>query len=157
MRVYVPDDLSAAQQRVSLMETVDALIANDMPLLEEVAEADREESETLRARIDSLQHRLDALQVKDDAWQGYEAIHELRTKLSLLKKQGGETELDRFRAELKHRIRLLRRMEYVDANDVVLQKGQLACELEALDEVTSIAYIVRLLRGAADRDDGVNL
>lgn len=53
-----------------------------------------------------------------------------------------DTSLSRFLIELKSRLRLLRRLNYVDNENVILPKGRLACEIDALDELVTTEIIV---------------
>ncbi|KMS94350.1 hypothetical protein BVRB_022290, partial [Beta vulgaris subsp. vulgaris] len=50
--------------------------------------------------------------------------------------------LNLFKIELKNRLRLLRKLLYVDSQGLVLQKGRIACEIDSLDEIVSTELIV---------------
>ena len=154
LRVYMPDDLSDQRTRVELLRNAHGLIqgfqqsGKPIPTLcidsdLHAGVVDGVHVRTLLERIESLKHRIRSSKVisnlSDDerlkVWSAFARVHALQSRLKGLKNAEQSSELQRFRTELKNRIRLLRRLNYVDANDVVLQKGKLACEIESLDEV----------------------
>jgi ATP-dependent RNA helicase DOB1 len=65
----------------------------------------------------------------------YQRKQLMKDKLEELKKTESQSHLLMFRAELKKRMRVLRRLGHISAEGVMLQKGNVAAEVESVDEL----------------------
>lgn len=98
--------------------------------------------EVCAARIQSLEERLNfsALHTMPAAkrnayFELYQRKQLMKVKLEELKQVETQSHLLMFRAELKKRMRVLRRLGHVSAEGVMLQKGTVAAEVESVDEL----------------------
>lgn len=98
--------------------------------------------EVVGRRIQSLEDRMNfsALQSMSTAKRNayfdlYQRKQLMKVKLEQLKQAESQSHLLMFRAELKKRMRVLRRLGHVSAEGVMLQKGSVAAEVESVDEL----------------------
>nr|XP_021192448.2 exosome RNA helicase MTR4 [Helicoverpa armigera] len=145
LRVYYPKDLRPADNRKSVLKTIGEVkkrFPDGPPLLNPIKDMKINESvfKECVERIKLLEERLYAHPLHNDKSRGaltaaYEKKQELHEELTLaraeLKKAKSILQMD----ELKKRKRVLRRMGYCTAADVIELKGRIACELSSADEL----------------------
>uniref|UniRef100_A0A2A4J3B7 Exosome RNA helicase MTR4 n=1 Tax=Heliothis virescens TaxID=7102 RepID=A0A2A4J3B7_HELVI len=145
LRVYYPKDLRPADNRKSVLKTIGEVkkrFPDGPPLLNPIKDMKINESvfKECVERIKQLEERLYAHPLHNDKSRGaltaaYEKKQELHEELTLaraeLKKAKSILQMD----ELKKRKRVLRRMGYCTAADVIELKGRIACELSSADEL----------------------
>ncbi|XP_054743075.1 exosome RNA helicase MTR4-like [Anastrepha obliqua] len=145
LRVLYPNDLGPADNRRSVLKTIAAMkkrFPKGPPLLNPVTEMNIKSAEFKQVveSIDKFEERLFAHPLHNSSelnkiYECYtqkikvqEELKEVKTKL---KEARSLLQMD----ELKHRKRVLRRMEYCTAADVIEFKGRVACELSSADEL----------------------
>ncbi|XP_055849713.1 exosome RNA helicase MTR4 [Episyrphus balteatus] len=145
LRVYYPNDLRPADNRKSVLKTVEEVkkrFPKGPPLLNPIKEMHIKEPEfkQIVESIDKFEERLFAhplhnakeLQALYGKYTGkLEVQNELKTVKGKLKEARSLLQMD----ELQKRKRVLRRMEYCTASDVIEFKGRVACELSSADEL----------------------
>ncbi|CAG9796444.1 unnamed protein product [Diatraea saccharalis] len=145
LRVYYPKDLRPADNRKSVLKTIGEVkkrFPEGPPLLNPIKDMKIEDNVFKECvdRIKQLEERLYAHPLHNDKNRAaltaaYEKKQELYEELNLakaeLKKAKSVLQMD----ELKKRKRVLRRMGYCTAADVIELKGRIACELSSADEL----------------------
>lgn len=145
LRVYYPNDLRPADNRRSVLRTIEEVkkrFPKGPPLLNPINEMHIKDPEfkNIVDSIDKFEERLFAHPLHKSA--ELDAIYSRYTqKLQIQQQlQAAKAKLKEARSllqmdELKHRKRVLRRMEYCTAADVIEFKGRVACELSSADEL----------------------
>jgi ATP-dependent RNA helicase DOB1 len=137
-------DQARAQVLVAL-EVTKSEFPDGLPLLDPSRDMqlDTPAIRSLQERINSLTARINVSPVihypapkRKTAFEIYERKLELDAKLNDLRHRERVSHMTEFTDELKLRTRVLRRMGYIDDSGLVLAKGKVACEIEAVDEVT---------------------
>ncbi|XP_013197192.2 exosome RNA helicase MTR4 [Amyelois transitella] len=145
LRVYYPKDLRPPDSRKSVLKTIGEVkkrFPNGPPLLNPIKDMKIEDKVFTECveKIKELEERLYAHPLHNDKNRGaltaaYERKQELYEELiaakAELKKAKSILQMD----ELKKRKRVLRRMGYCTAADVIELKGRIACELSSADEL----------------------
>jgi ATP-dependent RNA helicase DOB1 len=75
-----------------------------------------------------------------EKYEQYAAKQNIANNIRAIKKKVQAAESVISLDELKHRKRVLRRLEFITADDVVEMKGRVACEISTGDEVRSLDY-----------------
>ncbi|XP_001600961.1 exosome RNA helicase MTR4 [Nasonia vitripennis] len=145
LRLYYPKDLRPADNRKSVLKTIQEVkkrFPDGPPLLNPITDMKIEDPgfKDIINRIEVLEERLYAHPLhKDpnltDLYQKFLIKEEIGKKLI-----NAKTELKRAKSvlqmdELKCRKRVLRRLAYCTAADVIELKGRVACELNGADEL----------------------
>ncbi|XP_061389848.1 exosome RNA helicase MTR4-like [Musca vetustissima] len=145
LRVYYPNDLRPADNRRSVLKTIKEVknrFPKGLPLLNPITEMNIKDPE-FKNIVDSIakfEERLFAHPLHNSPeldriyalyTQKLKVMEELKTAKAKLKEARSLLQMD----ELKHRKRILRRMEYCTAQDVIEFKGRVACELSSADEL----------------------
>ncbi|XP_073824166.1 exosome RNA helicase Mtr4 [Musca autumnalis] len=145
LRVYYPNDLRPADNRRSVLKTIKEVknrFPKGPPLLNPITEMNIKDPE-FKNIVDSIakfEERLFAHPLHNSPeldriyalyTQKLKVMEELKTAKAKLKEARSLLQMD----ELKHRKRILRRMEYCTAQDVIEFKGRVACELSSADEL----------------------
>lgn len=145
LRVYYPNDLRPADNRRSVLKTVEEVkkrFPKGPPLLNPIKDMHIKEPEfkQIVEAIDKFEERLFAhpLHNANDLHAIYakytsklKVEKELKNVKAKLKEARSLLQMD----ELQKRKRVLRRMEYCTASDVIEFKGRVACELSSADEL----------------------
>ncbi|CAB3240962.1 unnamed protein product [Arctia plantaginis] len=145
LRVYYPKDLRPADNRKSVLKTIGEVkkrFAEGPPLLNPIKDMKINDSVFKECvdRIKELEERLYAHPLHKDKSRGaltaafdrkQELLEELNLAKAELKKAKSILQMD----ELKKRKRVLRRLGYCTAADVIELKGRIACELSSADEL----------------------
>lgn len=145
LRVYYPNDLRPADNRRSVLKTINEVkkrFPKGPPLLNPITEMHIKDAE-FKNIVDSIAkfeerlfaHPLHNSPDLDSVYSRYteklKVMEQLKTAKAKLKEARSLLQMD----ELKHRKRILRRMEYCTAQDVIEFKGRVACELSSADEL----------------------
>ncbi|XP_049874701.1 exosome RNA helicase MTR4 [Pectinophora gossypiella] len=145
LRVYYPKDLRPADSRKSVLKTIGEVkkrFPEGPPLLNPIKDMKIEEPVFKECvdRIKQLEERLYAHPLHNDKNRGaltaayerkQEMYEDLQQAKNELKKAKSILQMD----ELKKRKRVLRRLGYCTAADVIELKGRIACELSSADEL----------------------
>ncbi|RWS12921.1 superkiller viralicidic activity 2-like 2 [Dinothrombium tinctorium] len=141
VRVFCPHDLKSHDSRESVRKTLNKVykeFSNKVPLLDPIEDMKIKDKEflSLVTKIEAYERRL--LQCEDidpiamEAYSRKQAIGEKIRKVKAdLKKAQSLLQMD----ELKCRKRVLRRLGYCTAADVIEIKGRVACEITSGDEL----------------------
>ncbi|KAF9421398.1 hypothetical protein HW555_002613 [Spodoptera exigua] len=145
LRVYYPKDLRPKDNRKSVLKTIGEVkkrFPEGPPLLNPIKDMKITESVFKECvdRIKNLEERLYAHPLHNDKSRGaltaaYERKQELHEELTLAKAELKTAKSILQMDELKKRKRVLRRMGYCTAADVIELKGRIACELSSADEL----------------------
>uniref|UniRef100_A0A1B0GC66 Uncharacterized protein n=1 Tax=Glossina morsitans morsitans TaxID=37546 RepID=A0A1B0GC66_GLOMM len=145
LRVYYPNDLRPADNRRSVLKTINEVkkrFPKGPPLLNPITEMHIKDAE-FKNIVDSIHkfeerlfahplHRSSNLDCVYSLYKGkLNVLEQLKIVKTKLKEARSLLQMD----ELKHRKRVLRRMEYCTAADVIEFKGRVACELSSADEL----------------------
>lgn len=145
LRVYYPDDLRPADNRRAVLKTITEVkkrFPQGPPLLHPVKDMKITDSnfQNIVDLIDKFEKQLYAHQLHNSTelnniYTKYtnkmEIQNELKKSKDELRKAKSLLQMD----ELKHRKRVLRRLGYCTATDVIEFKGRVACELSSGDEL----------------------
>ncbi|TPX62596.1 hypothetical protein PhCBS80983_g00405 [Powellomyces hirtus] len=145
VRVFVPKDLKAAESRTQLGKTIREIkkrFPDGVPLLDPVEDMKitDEGFKKLISRIEVLEERLFSHALHNSS-ELPELIELFENKLNLTSKiKESKREIHAAESvvqldELKCRRRVLRRLGYTSAADVIEMKGRVACEISAGDEL----------------------
>lgn len=145
LRVYYPQDLRPTDNRYSVLKTINEVkkrFPNGPPLLNPINDMHIKDIkfQAIVDKIDSYEKRLyshplhnspqlnslytiynDKIQIETELKSAKDSLREAKSLLQM--------------DELKHRKRVLRRLGYCTATDVIEFKGRVACELNAADEL----------------------
>ncbi|CAD0194950.1 unnamed protein product [Chrysodeixis includens] len=145
LRVYYPKDLRPADNRKSVLKTIGEVkkrFPDGPPLLNPIKDMKINESVFIECvdRIKRLEERLYSHDLHNDKNRGaltaaYETKQELSQELNTLKAELKQAKSILQMDELKKRKRVLRRLGYCTAADVIEMKGRIACELSSADEL----------------------
>ncbi|CAI4224198.1 unnamed protein product [Auanema sp. JU1783] len=106
---------------------------NDMKIKEEILEHSIEKEKQLKSRYD--EHPLRKRKDYDDLRKSFETKEIKRQELQVLRDRLKETNELIGQVELENRKRVLRRLQYCSQDVTIEQKGRVACELSATDEL----------------------
>uniref|UniRef100_A0A7C9EKZ4 RNA helicase n=1 Tax=Opuntia streptacantha TaxID=393608 RepID=A0A7C9EKZ4_OPUST len=144
LRISIPSDLRPVEARQSILLAVQELerrFSQGLPKLNPVKDMNIEEKEIvdLVNQIEELEQKLfshpvhksqDVHQVKC-----FQRKAEVNHEIQQLKSKMRESQLQKFRDELKNRSRVLRKLGHIDADGVVLLKGRAASLIDTGDEL----------------------
>ncbi|XP_055381985.1 exosome RNA helicase MTR4 [Condylostylus longicornis] len=145
LRVHLPKDLRPADNRKSLIKIIDEIkkrFPKGPPILNPITEMkiNQPEFKQIVNNIEGFEKRLYAHPLHNN-----KDLNKLYTKyiekMSIMQKlKAAKEELREARSllqmdELKHRKRVLRRLGFCTASDVIEFKGRVACELSTADEL----------------------
>lgn len=145
LRIYHPNDLRSTSARQSVLKTIEEVkkrFANKIPLLHPVKDMNIKDEIFLNivSMIDNLEKKLAEHPLQNDPQLvlKYEQFakkvkisDDLKSTKNSLKAAKSVLQME----ELKQRKRVLRRLGYCTAADVIEFKGRVACELSAADEL----------------------
>eukprot|EP00158_Paraphelidium_tribonemae_P008081 Partr_v1_DN28462_c1_g1_i5_m41525 putative Superkiller viralicidic activity 2-like len=148
VRIFLPNDLRKAEKRnvlISHLNEVKKRFPDGVPLLDPIEDLkiNDEAFVKLVRKIEVLESRLEECLFQRDNgnpvlvanYEKYcdklEIMDKIKEARRLIKQSTSIAQLE----ELKYRKRVLRRLNFVSADDVIEQKGRVACEISAGDEI----------------------
>ncbi|XP_022753462.1 DExH-box ATP-dependent RNA helicase DExH10 isoform X3 [Durio zibethinus] len=144
IRISIPPDLRPPEARQSLLLAVQELgtrFPQGLPKLNPVTDMKIEDLEIVELvkQIEELEKKLFAhpLHKSQDEHQirSFQRKAEVNHEIQQLKSKMRDSQLQKFRDELKNRARVLKKLGHIDADDVVQLKGRAACLIDTGDEL----------------------
>ncbi|KAJ2137118.1 ATP-dependent RNA helicase mtr4, partial [Coemansia sp. RSA 788] len=145
VRVHMPKDLKSASNRKDMrkrMAEVDKRLKGNIPLLDPIKEMNIKDAKfkTLVQKIGSLEaklheHKLFGTAEEAELFTSYQRKVEMQTQLKDVQRKIIDAQSAVQLDELKCRKRVLRRLGYTTAEDVITMKGRVACEITSGDEL----------------------
>lgn len=146
VRLKVPEDLKSSAAKKQLVKTIKSLPKKVpdgiIPIMDPVGSMHIEDADfkLLLTKINVLsdklaQHVLHGSVKLQQSYPKYEEKVELEAKIKTLQEKIVETQAVIQLDDLKHRKRVLRRLGFCTANDVIELKGRVACEISTGDEL----------------------
>lgn len=144
IRISVPPDLRPLDARQSILLAVQELesrFPHGLPKLNPVKDMKIEDPEVvdLVTKIEELEHKLFAhpLNKSQDENQirCFQRKAEVNHEIQQLKSKMRDSQIQKFRDELKNRSRVLKKLGHIDADGVVQLKGRAACLIDTGDEL----------------------
>uniref|UniRef100_A0A2P2MK83 ATP-dependent RNA helicase Ski2/MTR4 C-terminal domain-containing protein n=1 Tax=Rhizophora mucronata TaxID=61149 RepID=A0A2P2MK83_RHIMU len=144
IRISIPPDLRPLEARQSILLAVQELqtrFPEGLPRLNPVKDMKIEDPEIIDLvnQIEDLEKKLHAhpLHKSQDVNQirSFQRKAEVNHEIQQLKSKMRESQLQKFRDELRNRSRVLKRLGHVDADGVVQLKGRAACLIDTGDEL----------------------
>ncbi|KAK4432727.1 DExH-box ATP-dependent RNA helicase DExH10 [Sesamum alatum] len=144
LRISIPSDLRPTEARQSILLAVQELekrYPQGLPKLNPVKDMGIEDPEfvELAHKIEELEHKLVShpLHKSQDDHQirSFQRKAEVNHEIQQLKSKMRDSQLQKFRDELKNRSRVLRRLGHIDGDGVVQLKGRAACLIDTGDEL----------------------
>lgn len=144
IRISVPPDLRPLDARQSILLAVQELesrFPHGLPKLNPVKDMKIEDPEVvdLVTQIEELEHKLFAhpLNKSQDENQirCFQRKAEVNHEIQQLKSKMRDSQIQKFRDELKNRSRVLKKLGHIDADGVVQLKGRAACLIDTGDEL----------------------
>ncbi|MQL74862.1 hypothetical protein Taro_007241, partial [Colocasia esculenta] len=145
LRIAVPPDLRPPEARQSILLAVQELekhYSRGLPRLNPVTEMGIDDPETIKLirQVEELErklfsHPLHKLGQSEQQFKWYQRKAEVNHEIQQLKSKMRESQLQKFRDELKNRSRVLKKLGHIDADGVVQLKGRAACLIDTADEL----------------------
>ncbi|KAJ8755567.1 hypothetical protein K2173_022146 [Erythroxylum novogranatense] len=144
IRISVPPDLRPLEARQSILLAVQELqnrFPEGLPKLNPVKDMKIEDPEIidLVSQIEGLERKLHShpLHKSEDVNQikCFQRKAEVNHEIQQLKSKMRDSQLQKFRDELKNRSRVLKRLGHIDADGMVQLKGRAACLIDTGDEL----------------------
>ncbi|XP_043712800.1 DExH-box ATP-dependent RNA helicase DExH10 isoform X2 [Telopea speciosissima] len=144
IRLSIPSDLRPVEARQSILLAVQELgtrFPQGLPKLNPVKDMGIEDPEFVELvnKIEELEQRLFAhpMHKSQDEQQVkcFQRKAEVNHEIQTLKSKMRDSQLQKFRDELKNRSRVLKKLGHIDADGVVQLKGRAACLIDTGDEL----------------------
>ncbi|XVF19120.1 hypothetical protein REPUB_Repub11eG0082100 [Reevesia pubescens] len=144
IRLSIPPDLRPLEARQSLLLAVQELgtrFPQGLPKLNPVTDMKIEDPEIVELvkQIEEIEKKLFAhpLHKSQDEHQirSFQRKAEVNHEIQQLKSKMRDSQLQKFRDELKNRARVLKKLGHIDADSVVQLKGRAACLIDTGDEL----------------------
>ncbi|KAL5543421.1 hypothetical protein UlMin_007205 [Ulmus minor] len=144
LRISVPPDLRPLEARQSILLAVQELgtrFPEGLPKLNPVTDMGLEDPEIVQLvnQLEELEKKLHAnpLHKSQDAdhMKCFQRKAEVNHEIQVLKTKMRDSQLQKFRDELKNRSRVLKKLGHIDADSVVQLKGRAACLIDTGDEL----------------------
>ncbi|KAK9099685.1 hypothetical protein Scep_023115 [Stephania cephalantha] len=145
IRISVPSDLRPMEARQSILLAVQELgtrFPQGLPKLNPVKDMGIEDPEFVKLvnQIEDvekklLSHRLHESSQDKEQIKNFQRKAEVNYEIQQLKSKMRESQLQKFRDELKNRARVLKKLGHIDADGVVQLKGRAACLIDTGDEL----------------------
>eukprot|EP00002_Diphylleia_rotans_P027081 TRINITY_DN541_c0_g1_i1.p1 TRINITY_DN541_c0_g1~~TRINITY_DN541_c0_g1_i1.p1 ORF type:complete len:1028 (-),score=254.82 TRINITY_DN541_c0_g1_i1:2032-5115(-) len=145
LRIVIPKDLRSSESRQSVGKSLREVLRRfpsgipmldpiqDMKIEDEVFKASVRKVEALESRITSNpDFKAQDIQAR---MLDYERKVQLETQIKTLKKEIRSSNYVILKDELKAMKRVLRRLGYIDGDNVIQLKGRVACEINTADEL----------------------
>lgn len=162
VRIYIAKDLLPLEVRENtlkiLSEVYSRFLKDGIPNLDPEEDMKVQSKSYRKAvrRIEALERLFEKHEIQNLPLiqQNLQVLHdkqELSTKIKSIKKSLRSSTALAFKDELKSRKRVLRRLGYINSDDVLQVKGQVACEISSADELT----LTELLFSGIFKDIGI--
>ncbi|XP_010533059.1 PREDICTED: DExH-box ATP-dependent RNA helicase DExH10-like isoform X2 [Tarenaya hassleriana] len=144
MRISVPSDLRPLEARQSILLAVQELSSRcplGFPKLHPVKDMNIQDTEIvdLAKQIEELEQKLLAHPLHksqdDQQMKSFQRKAEVNHEIQQLKAKMRDSQLQKFRDELRNRSRVLKKLGHIDADGVVQLKGRAACLIDTGDEL----------------------
>lgn len=145
VRLKVPEEFKSSAAKRNLVKTMKDLpkrLPDGIPLMDPVEsmKIDDQEFKLLLRKIDVLESKLISNPLHNsvrlnDLYEKYNDKVKLETEIKELKEKVLEAQAVIQLDDLKHRKRVLRRLGFTTANDIIELKGRVACEISTGDEL----------------------
>ncbi|KAI4352733.1 hypothetical protein L6164_006954 [Bauhinia variegata] len=144
LRISIPPDLRPLEARQSILLAVQELgnrFPQGLPKLNPVKDMDIKDPEIVElvSQIEELEKKLHAHPLHKhqdvDQIKCFQRKAEVNHEIQLLKTKMRDSQLQKFREELKNRSRVLKKLGHIDADGVVQLKGRAACLIDTGDEL----------------------
>ncbi|XP_063066221.1 exosome RNA helicase MTR4 isoform X2 [Engraulis encrasicolus] len=145
VRLYIPKDLRPYDNRQSMLKSIQEVqkrFPDGLPLLDPIDDMGIKDPALKKViqKVEAFEHRMYSHPMHSDP--SLEAVYTLCEKKALIAAdiKSAKRELKRARTvlqmdELKCRKRVLRRLGFATASDVIEMKGRVACEISSADEL----------------------
>ncbi|XP_076140739.1 exosome RNA helicase MTR4 [Alosa pseudoharengus] len=145
VRLYIPKDLRPYDNRQSMLKSIQEVqkrFPDGLPLLDPIDDMGIKDPALKKViqKVEAFEHRMYSHPLHSDP--SLEAVYTLCEKKALIAGdiKAAKRELKRARTvlqmdELKCRKRVLRRLGFATASDVIEMKGRVACEISSADEL----------------------
>eukprot|EP00281_Chroomonas_sp_CCMP1168_P026083 CAMPEP_0206231902 /NCGR_PEP_ID=MMETSP0047_2-20121206/11100_1 /ASSEMBLY_ACC=CAM_ASM_000192 /TAXON_ID=195065 /ORGANISM="Chroomonas mesostigmatica_cf, Strain CCMP1168" /LENGTH=665 /DNA_ID=CAMNT_0053655543 /DNA_START=40 /DNA_END=2037 /DNA_ORIENTATION=- len=145
VRVFVPADIRSPEARKTIGKTLSEVekrfvgVVPELDPVEDLEITDEGFKKTLR-RIETVENRINQHKVHkssdlQDALVKYRRRSDIDKEMAIIKKSIKDSTGMAFRSELKGMKRVLRRLGYINTEEVVQTKGTAACEIDTGDEL----------------------
>ncbi|XP_077980932.1 exosome RNA helicase MTR4-like isoform X2 [Glandiceps talaboti] len=145
IRLYIPKDLRPYDNRQSVgksIQEVQKRFPDGVPLLDPIDDMGIKDTALKKVveKIEAFEHRMYSQRIHSDPqlekWYNmYEKKAQLASEMKVVKKELKKAKTVLQMDELKCRKRVLRRLGYATASDVIEMKGRVACEISSGDEL----------------------
>ncbi|KFK39917.1 hypothetical protein AALP_AA3G305800 [Arabis alpina] len=144
LRISVPSNLRPLEARQSILLAVQELSSRfplGFPKLHPVKDMNLQDTEIvdLVSRIEEIEQKLLAhprhKSQDDQQIKSFERKAEVNYEVQQLKSKMRDSQLQKFRDELRNRSRVLKKLGHIDADGVVQVKGRAACLIDTGDEL----------------------
>ncbi|KAG0464168.1 hypothetical protein HPP92_020237 [Vanilla planifolia] len=145
IRISFPPDLRPAEARQTILLAVQELqkqYPQGLPRLDPIKDMGIKDPEVteLVQKLDELEqklvsHPLHKSGQTEQQYKGFQRKAQVNHEIQLLKSKMRDSQLQKFRDELKNRSRVLKMLGHIDADGVVLLKGRAACLIDTGDEL----------------------
>ncbi|KAK6944663.1 Helicase, C-terminal [Dillenia turbinata] len=144
LRISIPTDLRPLEARQSILLAVQELgtrFPQGLPKLNPVKDMGIQDPEFVELvnQIEELERKLFAHPLhksqNENQIKSFQRKAEVNHEIQQLKSQMRESQLQKFRDELKNRSRVLKKLGHIDADGVVQLKGRAACLIDTGDEL----------------------
>ncbi|KZV49019.1 superkiller viralicidic activity 2-like 2 [Dorcoceras hygrometricum] len=144
LRISVPSDLRPVEARESILLAVKELekrFSQGLPKLNPVKDMGIEDPELveLANNIEELEHKLLSHPLhksqNENQIRSFQRKAEVNHEIQQLKLKMRDSQLQKFRDELKNRSRVLKRLGHIDRDGVLQLKGRAACLIDTGDEL----------------------
>uniref|UniRef100_A0A0E0IYU7 Helicase ATP-binding domain-containing protein n=1 Tax=Oryza nivara TaxID=4536 RepID=A0A0E0IYU7_ORYNI len=156
VRINIPPDLRPPEARQNILFAVQELgkrYPQGLPKLDPIKDMGLQEPELVELvhKLDDLEQKLCShpLHKSDQSEQQlswYQRKAELNHEIQMLKSKMRDSQLQKFRDELRNRSRVLKMLGHIDADGVLQLKGRAACLIDTGDEllITELIEQIRL-------------
>lgn len=144
LRISIPSDLRPVEARESILLALEELgtrFPQGFPKLNPVKDMSIEDPEIVELvkQIEELERKLYAHPLHKshevDQIKCFQRKAEVNHEIQILKTKMRDSQLQKFRDELKNRSRVLKKLGHIDADGVVQLKGRAACLIDTGDEL----------------------
>ncbi|CAK9325858.1 unnamed protein product [Citrullus colocynthis] len=144
LRISIPSDLRPVEARESILLALEELgtrFPHGFPKLNPVKDMSIEDPEIVELvkQIEELERKLYAHPLQKsrevDQIKCFQRKAEVNHEIQILKTKMRDSQLQKFRDELKNRSRVLKKLGHIDADGVVQLKGRAACLIDTGDEL----------------------
>uniref|UniRef100_A0A0C9RKJ1 TSA: Wollemia nobilis Ref_Wollemi_Transcript_13665_3749 transcribed RNA sequence n=1 Tax=Wollemia nobilis TaxID=56998 RepID=A0A0C9RKJ1_9CONI len=145
LRVAIPQDLRPPEARQSVLMAVQELdkrFPKGFPKLDPIEDMGIDDPDFVKlvreveeVEQKLLSHPMHKSEHDEHHFRSYQRKAELNNETQQLRMKMRESQLHKFREELRNRSRVLKRLGHIDADGVVQMKGRAACLIDTADEL----------------------